>query len=93
MILVLHGEVDVIGNGSASVLDVAEVDAGRFSGTEAASGFVDVQAGDVDAPHGGNTNADATDVTDEPTVNVDGVGPAEVAAEFDFVGHLLSLLE
>ena len=34
--------IDVVDNGAPGVSDMAEVDAGRFDGTEAASSFVDV---------------------------------------------------
>ena len=81
--------VDVVNNGTACVGDMAEVDAGRFDGTEVASGFVDVQAGDVNAPHGGRANTDAADGADKLSVNMDGVSAAIVAVEFDFVGHHL----
>ena len=79
----------MVDNGAPGVSDMAEVDAGRFDGTEVASGFVDVQAGDVNAPDGGRANTDAADGADKLSVNMDGVSAAIVAVEFDFVGHHL----
>jgi len=86
--------VDVVGNGRTGIFDVAKVNARRLFGTGEettgpATSLGAVQAGDVNAPHSHSTNADAADVADKLSINMDRVSAAKVAAEFDFVSHRL----